>query len=362
MRVMVRWNRLAGACAIAAGCTLPVVSASADAVGDFYKGKTITLIISVGEGDGMDKAARIIARHWALHIPGNPNIVPKNMPGAGGLRATNFLYSQAPKDGTAIGAIIPAFVMQQILGGGAVDYDSSKFQWIGSSNTSNSMIYVWHTTGVTSLEGAMTKELVMGGTGAGSNSVHYPAILDHILGTKFKVVMGYRGSPDINLAVERGEVQGRAGETFNTLLINNPDWVKDKKVNILVQIGQTKEAGFENVPLLTEFAKNPISREVLGLFSEEVALGRPYLAPPGVPEDRVAALRASFEVTMQDPAMLADAQRLRLDLAPTSGEKLEKLVENMVNTRPDVLERAKAALEIEDLVGGKDSGGKNNER
>lgn len=362
MRVVVRWQHLAGVCAVAAGCSLTVAPASADAVGDFYKGKTITLTISVGEGDGMDKAARIIAQHWAQHIPGNPNIVPKNMPGAGGLRATNFLYSQAAKDGTAIGAIIPAFVMQQILGGAAVDYDSAKFQWIGSSNTSNSMIYVWHTTGVTTLAGAMTKGLVMGGTGAGSNSVHYPAILNHILGTKFKVVMGYRGSPDINLAVERGEVQGRAGETFNTLLINNPDWVKDKKVNILAQIGEAKESGFESVPLLTDFAKDSISRDVLGLFSAEVALGRPYLAPPGVPEDRVAALRASFEATMRDPAMLADAQRLRLDLVPTSGERLEKLVVDMVNTRPDVLARAKAALEIEDLVGGNDKGGKSNEK
>src|SRR5262249_42300952 len=154
-----------------------------------------------------------------------------------------------------VAAIIPAFVMQQILGGAGVDYDASKFHWLGSSNASNSMISVWHTTGVTTLEGAMQRQLLMGATGTGSNSAHYPTILNHVLGTRFKIVMGYRASPEINLAVERGEVQGRAGETFNTLMLNNPSWVRDKKINILVQIGRRKEPGFEHVPMLIEFAK-----------------------------------------------------------------------------------------------------------
>jgi tripartite-type tricarboxylate transporter receptor subunit TctC len=325
-----------------------LAAARADEVADFYKGKTITLVISVGEGDGMDKAARLIARHWSKHIPGNPGIVPKNMPGAGSLRATNFLYGQAPKDGTAIGAIIPAFVMQQILGGNGVDYDADKFAWLGSSNTSNSTIYVWHTTGVTSLKQAMTKELILGGTGVGSNSVHYPTILNHVLGTKFRIVMGYRASPAINLAVERGEVQGRAGETFNTLMLNNPSWVTGHKINILVQIGQHKERGFESIPLLTEFAPDPLSREVLGLFSNEVGLGRPYLAPPGVPAERVAALRASFEATMADPAFLADAKGLRLDVAPTRGETLAGLVAGLLGTKPEVVAQAKAALKVDE--------------
>ena len=197
--------------------------ARADPVADFYTGKTISLLLSVGEGDGMDKAARVIARHWSRHIPGNPAIIVRNMPGAGGLRVTNFLYNQAPKDGTTVAGIIPAFVRQQMLGGQGVDYDSAKFNWLGSSNTSNTTVFVWHTTGVTTLTQAMERELLLGATGVGSNSAHYPTILNNVLGTKFKIVMGYRATPAINLAVEQGEVHGRAGETFNTLMLNTPD-------------------------------------------------------------------------------------------------------------------------------------------
>jgi tripartite-type tricarboxylate transporter receptor subunit TctC len=332
------------ACLLALGSMTSLSTAAADAVADFYRGKTISLIVSVGEGDGMDRAARVIARHWGKHIPGNPAIVVRNMPGAGSLRATNFLYTQAPKDGTTLAGIIPAFVRQQMMGGSGVDYDASRFEWIGSSNTSNPTVFVWRTTGVTSLKQAMEKELLMGATGAGSNAAHYPTILNNVLGTKFKLVMGYRASPAINLAVERGEVQGRAGETFNTLMLNSPDWVKERKIDILAQIGQRKERGFAYVPLITEFAKDDASRTVLQVFSDEIALGRPYLAPPGTPAERVAALRTSFEATMKDAAFLGDASQIRLDVLHTRGEELHKIAAALVHTRSDVLARAKAAL------------------
>ena len=334
--------------------------AGAEPLAEFYKGKRLSLIISVGEGDGMDKMARLVARHWSRHIPGNPTIVPRNMPGAGSLRAANFLYNQAPQDGTTLGAIIPAFVMHQVLGGSGVDYDAAKFHWLGSSNTSNATIYVWHTTGVTSLTSAVTQELMMGGTGVGSNSVHYPTILNHILGTKFRIVMGYRAAPDINLAVQRGEVQGRAGETFNTLLLNNPSWIRDRKINILVQIGRDKERGFEAVPLLVEFATEKRAHDVLQLFSDEIALGRPYLAPPGVPPERVAMLRSAFEATMRDHAFLADANSLRLTINPTSGAILQTLVAGLINTQLAVLAQAKAALRV-DNASVRKIGGPNNQ-
>ncbi len=244
---------LHAACLLAAFACAP--STKADPIAEFYTGKTISLLLSVGEGDGMDKAARVIARHWSRHIPGNPAIIVRNMPGAGGLRVTNFLFNQAPKDGTAVAGIIPSFVRQQMLGGQGVDYDAAKFNWLGSSNTSNTSVFVWHTTGVTTLQQAMERELLMGATGIGSNAAHYPTILNNVIGTKFKIVMGYRASPAINLAVEQGEVHGRAGETFNTLMLNTPTWVRDGKINLLVQIGQRKEPGFEQVPMLIDFAR-----------------------------------------------------------------------------------------------------------
>jgi tripartite-type tricarboxylate transporter receptor subunit TctC len=342
-RLMLASRRL-GAAALLSVVVLPHV-AHADAIEDFYKGKMITLIISTGEGDGQDKMARLVARHWTNHIPGKPTIVAKNMPGAGNLRATNFLYGQAPKDGTTIGAIIPAFTLQQMLGGTGVNYDSAKFNWIGSSNTSNPTIHVWHTAGIASIEDAKKREVLMGGTGAGSNSVLYPTILNNIIGTKFKVIMGYRASGEVNLAMERGEVQGRAGETFNTLMANEPDWVRDKKINILVQIGREKEKGFENIPLATDFAKDAGSRDVLKVFGDVIALGRPYLAPPDVPKDRIAALRQSFDAAVKDPALLADAERAHLDISPTDGQTLQQVVAGMIHTNAEVLARVKQMVE-----------------
>ncbi len=336
-------GRLALAFSLCAGSP-----ALADDVADFYRGKTITLVISVGEGDGMDQAARLIARHWSNHLPGKPSFIAKNMPGAGSLLATNFIYNQAPRDGTVIGAIIPAFVMQQMLGGTGVNYDAAKLRWIGSSNKSNPTVYVWHETGVTSLQQAKDRQILLGGTGVGSNSVHYPMILNHIAGTKFKVVMGYRSAPEVNLAVQRGEVHGRAGETFNTLMLNSAALVRDRKLNILVQIGDEKERGFDTIPLLTDFAPDDASRQVLQLFSDEISLGRPYIAPPDIPADRLEALRSSFDDAMKDPTLLADAKTIRLDIVPATGARLEQTVTRMLAIKGDVLARAKTAMESDE--------------
>jgi tripartite-type tricarboxylate transporter receptor subunit TctC len=339
-------------------CLLPWGAVRADAISDFYTGKVMTMIISTGEGDGQDKTARVIAKHWSDHIPGKPTFVPKNMPGAGNLRAANYIYDQAPKDGTNVAAIIPSFVLQQILGGSGVAYDASKMQWLGSSNTSNPTIYVWYTTGVKSIEDVKTKEVLMGGTGAGSNSVLYPTIFNNMLGTKFKVIMGYRSTGEVNLATERGEVQGRAGETFNVLTANDADWLRDKKINILVQIGREKEKGFEDVPLATEFAKDQATRDVLQVFGDVIALGRPYLAPPGVPAARIAALRTAFDDAMKDPALLVDAQRAHLDISPTSGTTLQGVVAGMMKTNADVLARVKKVIDASNTVDGNSKSGK----
>jgi tripartite-type tricarboxylate transporter receptor subunit TctC len=342
-----RWGAASLVAAAACALTAP---ATADAVGDFYKGKQMTLIISTGAGGGVDLMGRLIARHWVKYIPGEPQVVPKNMPGGGHMRATNFLYGQAPKDGSTVGTIIPSIVMHQMLGGEGVQYDAAKLQWIGSSSASNSMLYVWHGTGVKTLREAMQKPLVIGGTGAGAYTVLYPLLMNNILGTKFRIIAGYQASDDVDLAMVRGEVDGRAGATFNTLMQGNADWVSDKKINILVQIGPEKDSKFQDVPLLTEFAKTPEQREVLQLFCDEIALGRPFLAPPGVPADRLAALRAAFDATMKDATFLADAEKSRLDVAPTSGARLQKLVEGMIGTNQAVLARTKAALDTKGKV------------
>lgn len=325
-------------------------AAAADTTGDFYKGKQMALIISTGAGGGVDLMGRLIARHWTKYIPGEPQTVPKNMPGGGHMRATNFLYSQAPKDGTTIGTIIPSIVMHQMLGGEGVQYDAAKLQWIGSSSASNSMLYVWHDAGVTSLQDAMQKQVIIGGTGAGAYTVLYPVLMNNILGTKFKIIAGYQASDDVDLAMVRGEVHGRAGATFNTLMSGNADWLRDRKIAILVQIGPEKDANFQDVPLLTDFAKDQDQREVLQLFCDEIALGRPFLAPPGVPAERLAALRAAFDATMKDPAFLADAERSRLDVSPTGGARLQTLVEGMIGTNKAILARTKAALDTKGKV------------
>jgi len=325
-------------------------AAAAESLGDFYKGKQISLIISTGAGGGVDLMGRLIARHWAKFIPGEPQTLPKNMPGGGHMRATNFLYSQAPKDGTTIGTIIPSIVMHQMLGGEGVQYDAAKLQWIGSSSASNSMLYVWHDSGVKTLDDAMTRQVIIGGTGAGAYTVLYPVLMNNLLGTKFKIIVGYQASDDVDLAMERGEVQGRAGATFNTLMSGNADWLRDKKINILVQIGRERDKDFKDVPLLTDFAKSQEQREVLQLFCDEIALGRPFLAPPDVAVEKIAALRAAFDATMTDAGFLADAKKSRLDVSPTSGAQLQSLVEGMIGTKESILLRTKGALDTKGKV------------
>ncbi|HEX9810315.1 MAG TPA: tripartite tricarboxylate transporter substrate-binding protein [Alphaproteobacteria bacterium] len=353
MNIIAFRRRASAAVAFAAAAVTLSLTGGFAAGDEFYKGKTITIIVSAGPGGGADRTARALANHWTNHIPGKPNIIVKNMPGAGHLRATNFLYSQAPKDGTTLGALNSAFVMHQIFRGKGVEYDAAKFHWIGSSDSSNGNVYVWHTTGVRTLEDATKKEVLMGGTGAGSDSVRYPAMLNNSLGTRFRVITGYKGTGEMDLAVERGEVQGIAGGTLSTLVANHTDWIKEKKINILLQVGAEPEPGFESVPMLTSFAKDRETREVFQLFSHSIALGRPYQAPPGVSAERVATLRASFDASMKDPAFVADMKKQRLKVRPTSGEKLAEFVSGMLKVDSAVLARVETMLQTKGTVTGK---------
>jgi tripartite-type tricarboxylate transporter receptor subunit TctC len=313
---------------------------------DFYKGKTVDLILSTGVGGGNDSNARLVAKHWQKHIPGAPSIVVKNMPGGGHLRAANFLANQAPKDGTALGSFVPAFLLAQVLQTSKnIQFNAADFNWLGSSSSSNSTFFVWSTSPVKSIADAKRTEVVMGATGAGSYTMIYPMIMNAIVGTKFKVVSGYKSGALVNLALLRGEVEGRAGNNFNSLKTENADWLRDGKIRIIAQVGLERDPEFLDVPLMMELGETPQDKALLKLFSADVVVGRPFLTAPGVPKERVELLQKSFMATMKDPTFLKEAKEAGLDIAPLAGEPLQKIVSDIVNTPPDVARRAREALD-----------------
>ena len=311
----------------------------------YFAGKTIQLVVSTGTGGGQDANARLVARHWSEHISGHPAFVVKNMPGAGHLRAANYLANQAPKDGTVLGAIVPAFLLAQVLESSkGIQFDAAKLSWIGSSAASNSTVYVWSQTPVSSMEDAMRRPVLMGATGAGSYTQIYPMILNAIVGTKFKVIAGYATANDVNLAMERGEVQGRAGNNFNSLRMENPDWLRDGKVRFLAQVGLKRDPDYPDLPLMHEFGKNEDDKRLLRLFSADIAVGRPFMGPPDMAPDRLEELQRAFDETMADAAFLRDAQEMRIDISPVKGQDLQTIVADVVSTPSDVVNRARQAL------------------
>jgi tripartite-type tricarboxylate transporter receptor subunit TctC len=325
-------------------------AAPAAAQDNFYAGKQINLIISTGVGGGLDSNARLVARHLANHLPGKPTIVPRNMPGAGHVRAANFLYNQAPKDGTTIGTLIPAFVLGQLLDGRGMQFDAAKFNWIGSTSSSNSTVYVWAKSGVTSVEDALKRQVVMGATGVGSYTTLYPTIMNNVLGTRFKIIAGYESAAEIGLAMERGEVDGRAGNNFNSLKAENGDWLRDKKIVLIAQVGLERDAEFPQVPLISDFGKRDEDHQILRLFSVDVVIGRPFLAPPGLPPERIALLRRAFDSLMKDPAYQRESAEAALDVNPVGGSEIQTMVEELIATPPDIVAKAKAAMAPKDVI------------
>jgi tripartite-type tricarboxylate transporter receptor subunit TctC len=334
----------AAAAAIAlAGLACSGASARAQSVEDFYKGKSIDLIISFTAGGGYDAYARLVARHLSNHIPGKPNILPRNMPGGGGRVAGNYLYNVAPKDGTVLGAIDQSLPLEQAMGDKTIQFDSVKFNWIGNPAAENNTTVTWHTSPVKTIEDAKKIEVPIGATG-NNTSAQFPKAMNALVGTKFKIVFGYPGGNDINLAMERGEVAGRGSNSWGSWKGTRPDWIRDKKINILVQIGLQKTEDLPDVPLLMDLASNPDDRAVLKLLSSPTTIGRPILAPPGVPEDRVKALRAAFDATVKDPAFLEDAKKQNLDIQPVSGEELQRIVADIVGAPKPIVERLVAII------------------
>jgi tripartite-type tricarboxylate transporter receptor subunit TctC len=338
------------ALAILGVATAIAAPAQAQSAAEFYKDRQMTMIISTGPGGGYDINGRLIARHMPRHMPGNPTIIARNMPGAGHVRAANFMAVQAPKDGSHIATLAQSFVLHQVIDGKGVEYDAAKFAWLGSSEVTNSTIYVWSARGVKSLDDAKKEEVLLGATGVGSGTTLYPALLNNILGTRFRVVPGYATGGEINLAMERGEVHGRAGNNFNSVAATNGDWLRDKKITFLVQIGLEKDKDYPEVPMFTDFGRTDTEKQILKLFAAPVDIGRPLLTTPGVPADRVALLRNAFDATMKDKEFLAEAQKVKLDISPTSGAKLQKIVEDIIATPKSVVDAAMAASDAKGIV------------
>ena len=307
---------------------------------EFYKGKSLELDISSSVGGGYDAYARMLARHIGRFIPGNPIVVPKNMEGAGGLRLANVLYNAAPKDGTTFATIYRGILFDPLLGGKGAQFDATKFTFIGSANNEVSVCVAWHTTGITRFEELLTKELVVGASGSGADSYQFPKIANGVLGTKFKIVTGYPGGNDIDLAMERREVQGRCSWSWTSLKATHRSWLTEKKINILFQMGLSKHPDLPDVPLIIDLANSEEDRAVLKLIFARQVVAWPYLAPPGVPQDRADALRQAFMQTMKDTDFLADAEKSLLEIRPVAGRDVEALVAQVYRTPAAITQRA----------------------
>jgi tripartite-type tricarboxylate transporter receptor subunit TctC len=337
---------LGGALGAALLAVLPLSAAKADSVADFYKGKNITLYIGYSVGGGYDTYARLLATYMSKYIPGNPTVVPKNMTGAGSLVLANYLYQVAPKDGTAFGEIGRGIPFDPLFGLKRAKFDASKFTWIGSMNDEVSVCVSWEGSGVKTIDDVMKKELVVGGTGASADTDEFPKILNGVLGTKFKLVTGYPGGNEVGLAMERGEVKGRCGWSWSSVKSLHLDWVKSGKVRVLIQLALKKHPDLPNVPLVMDLAKTPEQKQMLKLVFVRQSMGRPFLAPPGVPADRAAALRKAFDATMKDKDFLAVAAKQNLEMNPVSGQELQDLVEEAYKAPKALAQRVATLLDV----------------
>jgi tripartite-type tricarboxylate transporter receptor subunit TctC len=326
----------------AVGLTVMLFSmpgARAQSVAEFYKGKSVDLDIGYSVGGGYDLYARLIARRLGEHIPGNPNVVPKNVEGAGSLRLANYLYTAAPKDGTVIGAISRGAAFDPLFNENGADFDASKFSWIGSANNEVSVCVALTSSGITRFDDLYTTPLTIGSTGSGDDTYQFPALLNAVLGTKFKIVTGYPGGNDVTLALERGEVQGRCGWSWSSLKATRLNWVVRKRIVVLVQLSLSKHPDLPNVPLIMDLAKTDEQRAIFRMIFARQTMGRPYAAPPGLPEDRLAALRKAFMDTMTDKEFLYDADQNKFEINPVDGDQLEALVKEVYRTPSDVLRK-----------------------
>ncbi len=324
--------------------------AAADAVAEFYAGKQIRFIIRSGAGGGYDQYARLLGRHIGKHIPGRPHVVPVNMPGGGGIRAANYVAKIAPQDGTILTIVSQGLPVDQALGlNPSFQADLNDFIWVGNMSSSNQVMVTWHTSPTKSLADLMKRETTIGSTQAGSISVQMPAVLNNIVGTKIRIIFGYPDGRDVNLAMEREEVEGRATNPWASYVAVTPHLIAKKMIIPIIQIGLVKDPALPDVPLMRELkARNPADQDILEFMSRATVVGRPVGTTPGVPADRVAALRRAFDATLKDPDFIKDAQTQRAEFDPMSGEELARIIREIIATPADLRERVKAAIQPKD--------------
>lgn len=337
MTFYLRALALACSCAAILGVHEP-----ASAQTDFFRGKQIKVMIGAAPGGGYDQDARLVTAHLGRHLPGNPMLVPQNMPGASSLVLTNFLYNTAPRDGTVIGIINQAMALEQFLKSPNTNYDVTKFNWLGRTRNATQMAVVWHTVPVNTIQDVMTRETVMGGSGPTSLTDIIPEMLNNLVGTRFRIVSGYSGMSELGLAMERGEIEGGA-TPVDSLLSYRAEWLRDKKIKPLVLYTRERHPAMPDVPTMVELGKTEEARAILGLYAFSADIGRAFLTTQEVPADRVAMLRKAFDDMFKDPQFLDDAKGQKVDLQLLGGEKLQEIVLTMSRFPEGLVEKAKQA-------------------
>jgi tripartite-type tricarboxylate transporter receptor subunit TctC len=319
--------------------------AHAQPVESFYRGRTVTIVVGYSVGGGYDVQARVLARHLGKHIPGNPSVVVQNMPGAGSLRAANYIYNAAPKDGTMLGVFARGMAMEPLIGASSTNFDARKFAWIGSGTNEVSVCATWHAAKVKTWADGLAIPFTVAGEGSGSDPDIFSIMLRNVFGAKMRLVSGYPGGADMTLAIERGEVDGRCGWTWSSVKLQRPDWVTGHKLNVLIQLAMQPSPELPGVPLIIDLATTERQRQIVNLVVlSRQAMGRPLVAPPGTPDDRKEALRRAFDATMADPDFVAEAAARGLEVNPVTGADLDKLLVELYATPAAILAEAKAII------------------
>jgi tripartite-type tricarboxylate transporter receptor subunit TctC len=325
--------------------TLWPAGVRAQSVEDFYRGRSINMLVGSGAGGGYDTYARTFARHMARHIPGNPAIIAKNMPAAAGLAAASTLYTTAERDGLTIAAFTNGSAMEPLFGNTSARYDAQRFNWLGSIGKLQNVCATWHQSPVKTIAAARTREVIIAAAGATSNTAIVPKALNALIGTRFKVIAGYDTGAGLTLSIERGEAEGICGLSWSTMKASRPHWIRDKLLNIIVQMGLEKLAELPDVPSALELVSDPENKQVLELILIRQEAGRPFAAPPGVPPDRLAALRSAFDATLKDAGFRADADRAQLEIEPLSAGEIEQLLAAAYGAPKTIVQKAAALVE-----------------
>jgi len=313
----------------------------ADGIEDFYKAHTLSIIVGFSAANAYDHYGRAVARHIAKHIPGRPTVVVVNKPGAGSLAAANYLYSVAPKDGATIGIFNRSVAIEPLLGNSGSKFDPRKFNWLGSVGNEVSLCISWHTAAVKTWNDLLTKDFVVASAGMSADSGVFPTLIKNLFGARIKIITGYPGGAEMSKAIESGEADGRCGWSWSGVKTTKPQWLRDKSINLLVQLGLQKSPELPDVPLITDFARSDDERRILKLVFSRQEFAWPFAAPPDIPSDRLQALRSAFDATLKDPEFLEDAKRTALDVNPVSAAEIEKLIDDLYASPDDLIAKVR---------------------